>query len=190
MKDIKSMNKFNKMYLKVMSEATKSPENLKNKVKTYVNYLNEILNDEELGIQDELTHGKNLESILNWIKVKGGVTKTSNKYFKIKPEIIDSKKYGIKPHQKAQVQYKVFKITGSVQDGNNKFYWSCYDADDYGEPMPESEIYDSEYIFNTYKDCLNDLKKFMNNEEFMEHYDLYEISRQPILFKDLVETQF
>lgn len=186
------MNQFNKMYLKVISEAkaTKSSGNLKNKVKTYVNYLNEILNDEELGIQDELTHGKNLESILNWIKVKGGVTKTSNKYFKINPAIIDSKKYGILPHQKPQVYDKVFKITGSIQDGNNEFYWECYDANDDGEPYPESEIYYSENKFETYKDCLNDIKRFMNNEEFMEHYDLYEISRQPILFKDLVETQF
>lgn len=182
------MNQFNKMYLKVISEATKSSGNLKNKVNTYVNYLNEILNDEELGFQDSPTHRDDLEYLIHWIK--GKVTKTSNKYFKINPAIIDSKKYDIKPHQKPYVYDKVFKITGSNYDGNNEFYWECYDANDDGEPYPESEIYTSENTFETYKDCLNDLKKFMNNEKFMEHYDLYGISRQPILFKDLVETTF
>lgn len=188
------MNKFNEVYNKIiLEEISNTSENQSqflNNIKKYISYLNEIKNDEQLGIYDDKTYEGYLESVLNWIK--GRATKSSANYFIINPDILSNPRYNIKPFNKAEFSEKIFKITKENYDGSSTFYWECYNGDpkDNGEPFVEDGLHESEQIFKSYQDCLNDLKNFVDSGDFMEKYELFDLSNSEIQFKDLVEVHF
>lgn len=188
------MNKFNEVYNKLIleknSNTSENESEFLNNIKKYVSYLNEIKNDEQLGICNNKTYGGYLESVLGFIR--GKATKSSAKYFIIKPDVLSSPKYNIKPFHKAEFSEKIFKITKEDYDGTSTFHWECYNGDqeNNGNPFVEDGLHESEQTFKSYMDCLNDLKNFVDSGDFMEEYELFDFSRQQIQFKDLVEVHF